>query len=150
MKVVLDRRDQADKAVVTIIERTGARQPDEANSLNDRELKLPSDAAAIDLSAIESGVVCLFVEQSRSLRVLHIPWERSQRSGWRSRWSAAWKAEVQRLGLNRSDLTAPTLPLDEELHVDAGGGPTLEGYTTNSIETSCAHWSMPLAEVSSA
>lgn len=126
MHLVLERRDQAARAVAAIVERTGERPPDAASSMDDSEIKLPTGAAAIDLSCIESGVVCLFAEQGKSLQVLHIPWERPQRKAWCARWSIAWKAEVQRLGLNRSDLRAPVLPLDEELPVEAGISPMLE------------------------
>lgn len=126
MNLVLERRAQADRAVAAIVERTGVQPPDAANPMDDSELKLPADAAAIDLSSIESGVVCLFAEHGKSLRVLHIPWKRPQRNAWRARWCVAWHAEVQRLGLNRSDLRAPTLSLSEELPVEAGISPTLE------------------------
>jgi tetratricopeptide (TPR) repeat protein len=126
MNLVLERRDQAARVVAAVVESTGVRLPDAASLVDESEIKLPADAAAIDLSSIESGVVCLFAEQGKSLRVLHIPWERPQRRAWRARWSVAWKAEVQRLGLNRSDLRAPTFPLDEELPVEAGITPTLE------------------------
>ena len=126
MNLVLERRGQVARTVAAIIERTGARPPDAANPVEDSELQLPVGAAAIDLNPIESGVVCLFAEQGESLRVQHIPWERSQRRAWLAHWCIAWKAEVRRLGLNRSDLRAPILPLDEERPVEAGISPTLE------------------------
>jgi len=84
MNLVLERRDQAARAVAAIVESTGARPPDAASPVDDGELKLPADAAAIDLSSIESGVVCLFAEQGKSLRVLQHSVGAASAEAWRA------------------------------------------------------------------
>lgn len=126
MNLVLERRNQADRAFTSILERTGAHPPDAANPVHDGNLDLSPGAAAMDLSAIQSGIVCLFAERGKPLRVLHIPWERPRRRAWRTRWRIAWISEVQRLGLQGSELRSPTLPLIEEQPFEAGVDFTLE------------------------
>lgn len=126
MNRILERRDQAEWAFAAIVERTGARPPDAANPVHNSDLELPANAAAIDLSAIESGVVCLFAKQGDPLRVLHIPWGRPQRRAWRARWRVAWNAEVQRLGLQRSELRVPILPLVDDHPFETSVDLTLE------------------------
>lgn len=126
MNLVLERRDQADQAFAVVAERTGARPPDTAKPVHDFVLDLPPEAAAIDLGAIQSGIVCLFAERGKPLRVLHIPWERPQRKAWRTRWRAAWISEVQRLGVQRSELRTPALPVIEEQSFDTSADHTLD------------------------
>lgn len=126
MNLVLERRNQADMAFNSILKHTGARLPNAVNPAHDGIPDLSLGAAAIELNAIESGIVCLFVEQGKPLRVLQIPWERPRRIAWRRRWRIAWIAEVQRLGLQCSELRSPTPPLIEEQPFGADVDLTLE------------------------
>lgn len=126
MSLVLQRRDRADQSFAVAVERAGARPPETEDPSYDRELNLPPGAMAIDLGAVESGVVGLFAERGGQQRVLHIPWQRPQRSAWRERWRIAWNAEVQRLGLQRGDLRSPALPHCEQQQADTVAAPTLD------------------------
>jgi tetratricopeptide (TPR) repeat protein len=126
LKAVLERRKQAAMAVTAAYKTADVQSLNTSDLLSDFQLKLSEDSEAIDLSAIELGVVSLFAGGSRPQKVVLVPWTRSQRESWRERWSLAWRAELGRLGLSRDELGVLLSPGDQEQSIQIETSPTLE------------------------
>lgn len=119
MRHLLAKREEADHALSAAVKRLGTTAVPAIEDDPTQRPNLPCATTALDLSAIESGIVCLHFGPEQVLRTRHIPWTRKARSAWRSRWYSAWEAEVDRLGIVYGDMRAAALSVeDSELAID--------------------------------
>jgi tetratricopeptide (TPR) repeat protein len=63
--------------------------------LNQVAKHLPTGTAALDLIAIEAGIVCTWVADDGRSQVAHILWSRTERHAWRERWEESMSSAVK-------------------------------------------------------